>query len=149
MAAAAAVRHVTAVSLAMFGAAFMRGCTVVVGAMTGIAMFGRVGFVVSAVFATALMRLGFSIARTMFGADGVFGVRMVGAMFRAIVVGQGFVGAVFQAGFIFFALAFFAMRLAVVHRIGFVFGAMFGTYCWRAVHGGDRSRGRCNGSRCH
>lgn len=132
MAAAAAVCHVAAVLLAMFGAAFMGGCAFVVGAMAGVAMFGRVGFVVRTVFAAAFVRFGVGVACAMFGADGILGVRMVGAMFGAIVVGQGFVGAVFQADFIFLAFAFFAMRFAVVHRIGFEFGAMFGTYCRRA-----------------
>lgn len=149
MAAAAAVCHVAAVLMAMFGAALMGGCAFVVGAVAGVAMFGRVGFVVRTVFAAAFVRFGVGIARAMFGADRVFGVRMVGAMFRAIVVGQGFVGAVFQAGLIFLAFTFLAMRFAVVHRIGFVFGAMFGTYCRRAFYGRDRSRSRCDGSRRH
>lgn len=148
MAAAAAVCHVAAVLLAMFGTAFMCGCALVVSAMAWGAMLGRLGFVVRTMFATALVRLGIDIARAVFGADGVFGVRMVGAMFRAIVVGQGFVGAVFQTGFIFFAFAFFAMRFAVMQGIGFVFGAMVGIYCRHRRSGGNRSRGRryCGGS---
>lgn len=142
MATAAAVCHVTAVFLAMFGTAFMGGCAFVVGAMAGVAMFGRVGFVVRTVLAAAFVRFGVGIARAMFGADRVFGVRMVGAMFCAIVVGQGFVGAVFQTGFIFFAFTFFAMRFAVVRRIGFVFGAMVGIYCRHRRGGRNRSRRR-------
>jgi hypothetical protein len=132
----AAIGHVTAVFFAMIGTAIMRCATLMMGAMLAAAIGGSGCFVMGTMFGAALVCAGIAVLRAMLCADFVFSTWMISAMFCAIMFGNGFIGAMFQAGFAFFAFVFGAMLDTIMRcGIGFVFCAVF------------RVHGRCCGCR--
>lgn len=136
---AAAIGHVAAVFFAMIRAAIMGCAALMMGAMLAAAIGGSGGFVMGTMFGAALVGAGIGVLCAMLGADLVFSPWVIGAMFRAIVFGRGFIGAMFQAGFAFFTFVFGAMLDAIMRcGIGFMFSAMFrrhGRCRWRGGSG--------------
>lgn len=110
------------------------------------------------------MRIVLARVGTMFGAHGVLALVMIGAVGFTVVLADGFLLAMFDTGFTFFTLGFFAVLHAVmfdgVHG-GLMVGAMFRLHgfgrCWRRRHSRCRDRwaargnlgGFCGSGACH
>lgn len=89
-----------------------------VGAMLFGTMMGVVGMLAAFFAGTGRMVLAmgamFGRIRAMFGANRIVAVRLAGAMLLAIVLADGFVFAMFDAGLALFTLGFFAVFYAIV-----------------------------------
>lgn len=138
----AAIRHVAAMVGAMLGSAFVGGIAFVMGAMFRAAAFSGFGLMMRAMFAAASMGGGCRIACAVLGANLVFLVFMVRAMFSAVVFGYGFVSAVHFAFFAFFSFVFGAVFDAIMFCGSVMFGAVFRCDCRFFGFRGCNGRGR-------
>ena len=117
----------------------MGGSAFVMSAMTGIAMLIRFGFLVRAMLNTIMCDC-VGVACAMLRANLIFFAGMIRTMLGTIMLGYGFVFAMFDAGFAFFTFMLGAMLNAIVFVSSHLM--MFAVFRWRYRRWGKRYSGR-------